>query len=80
MPAKKKVTFEGGIARLEAIAASMESSDLPLEKLMALYEEGMTLSKELQARLNEAEGRMQLIRQGEGTSLQTEDITTEMKG
>lgn len=80
MPAKKKITFEGGIARLESIAAAMESSDLPLEDLMALYEEGIKLSKELQARLNEAENRMRLVHQGDGDTLQTEDITAEMKG
>ena len=80
MPAKKKITFESGIARLESIAAAMESSDLPLEDLMALYEEGIKLSKELQARLNEAENRMKLVHQGEDDTLQTDDITAEMKG
>ena len=80
MPAKKKITFESGIARLESIADAMESSDLPLEDLMALYEEGIKLSKELQARLNEAENRMKLVHQGEDDTLQTDDITAEMKG
>ena len=41
---KKTVTFEQGLERLELIAGQMEKSDLPLDELLKLYEEGMKLS------------------------------------
>ena len=40
---KKTASFESGLERLEQIAVQMETSDIPLDDLMALYEEGMKL-------------------------------------
>lgn len=55
MPAKKKAnSFEEDLTRLEEIAAEMEESGLPLEKLCGLYEEGMKLSEALNKRLEAA--------------------------
>ena len=48
---KKPATFEAGLETLEKIAQQMESADLPLDELMKLYEEGLTLSHELESRL-----------------------------
>lgn len=64
MAAKKTAkapSFEQGLERLEAIAVQMERAELPLEELLKMYEEGMKLSAELTAKLDEAEGRMQEI-------------------
>ena len=54
---KKTVTFEQGLERLELIAGQMEKSDLPLDELLKLYEEGMKLSAELTSKLDEIDGR-----------------------
>ncbi len=62
---KKAATFEAGLEKLETIAQQMETSDLPLEELMKLYEEGLALSRELEARLTAARGRMQEIQKGQ---------------
>lgn len=62
--AKKPVTFEAGLEMLEKIAQQMEDATLPLDELLKLYEEGLSLSQELEKRLNDARGRMMEIRKG----------------
>lgn len=62
--AKKPVTFEAGLEMLEKIAQQMEDAALPLDELLKLYEEGLSLSQELEKRLNDARGRMMEIRKG----------------
>jgi exodeoxyribonuclease VII small subunit len=47
--------FEEALKKLEAIVEAMESEDLPLETLLAKYEEGTRLAQLCQAKLAEAE-------------------------
>ncbi len=47
--------FEKLYAKLEDRVAKLEEGGLSLEASIALYEEGMTLARECQARLDEAE-------------------------
>lgn len=47
--------------RLEAIVEAMESEDLPLETLLARFEEGAQLAKVCQAKLSEAELKVQQL-------------------
>lgn len=61
---KPEISFEQGLERLERIASEMEQSELPLEQLLQMYEEGMKLSSELTQKLEAAKGRMQEIRMG----------------
>ena len=49
--------------KLESIVEAMESEDLPLESLMAKYEEGMQLAKTCQEKLAEAELKIQRLEQ-----------------
>ena len=54
--------------KLEAIVDAMESGDLPLETLLAKFEEGTQLVKTCQARLEEAElkvSKLEKTRAGE---------------
>lgn len=60
----KAMTFEEGLERLEGIAAQMEKSELPLDDLLKLYEEGMKLSSDLTQKLDEIDGRMQEVQAG----------------
>ncbi len=55
------VPFEEALKKLEAIVASMESEDLPLETLLATYEEGTRLAKACQEKLAEAEVKIQQL-------------------
>jgi exodeoxyribonuclease VII small subunit len=51
----KDLPFEEALKRLESIVETMESGDLPLDGLLARFEEGVQLVKTCQARLEEAE-------------------------
>lgn len=60
-------SFETALARLESIVESMESGKVPLAELLAKFEEGDALLKVCEARLKEAELRIeQLKKQKDG--------------
>ena len=54
-------SFESAIERLEQIVEEMEGDRLPLEELLARYEEGTRLVKVCQERIGAAEKRIELI-------------------
>lgn len=60
-PAKNQMPFEDALKKLEGIVEAMESEELPLETLLAKYEEGAKLAGICQARLTEAELKIQLL-------------------
>jgi exodeoxyribonuclease VII small subunit len=53
--AKDGLPFEDALKKLEGVVEAMESEELPLEALLARYEEGTQLAKICQAKLAEAE-------------------------
>jgi exodeoxyribonuclease VII small subunit len=53
--------FEELLGRLEQIVSDMESADLPLEKLLSSYEEGMRLVKACGDRLADAEQKVEIL-------------------
>jgi exodeoxyribonuclease VII small subunit len=55
------VPFEDALKRLESIVESMEAQDLPLETLLARYEEGARLAALCQNKLREAELKIQQL-------------------
>lgn len=57
----QKLTFEVALKKLEAIVESMEAQELPLETLLAQYQEGTALAQLCQARLNAAEVKVQQL-------------------
>ena len=67
---KDAQTFESQLASLERIVRELERGDLPLERSLELFEQGVRLSRECQERLNEAERRIEvLLRSGDGREL-----------
>ena len=61
-PAKAgSLPFEEALKKLETIVAAMEAEDLPLETLLAKYEEGTRLAKACQDKLAEAELKIQQL-------------------
>ncbi len=61
-PAKAgSVPFEEALKKLETIVTAMESEDLPLETLLAKYEEGTRLAKACHEKLAEAELKIQQL-------------------
>ena len=59
-------TFESAIGRLEKLVEEMEGEDLPLEKLIVNYEEGIRLVKTCQQKLAEAEKKIEIIQKQAG--------------
>ena len=59
--AKGSLPFEEALKKLEAIVEAMEAEDLPLETLLAKYEEGTRLVKICQEKLAEAELKIQQL-------------------
>jgi exodeoxyribonuclease VII small subunit len=57
----KNLPFEEALKKLEGIVEAMESDELPLEALMARYEEGTRLVKICQEKLAEAELKIQQL-------------------
>lgn len=54
-------TFEAALAKLEQIVQRLEKGELPLEESLVLYEEGVKLSRLCHAKLEEAEGKIELL-------------------
>lgn len=61
MATKKKMDFEGSMARLEEIVTQLERGDAPLEQAMALFEEGAKLLRECTGMLDKAEQKVTLL-------------------
>jgi exodeoxyribonuclease VII small subunit len=57
----QQISFEEALKKLESIVEAMENSDLPLETLLARFEEGAQLAQMCQARLAEAEIKIQQL-------------------
>ena len=58
---KGSLPFEDALKKLEGVVEAMESGDLPLETLLAKYEEGARLVKICQEKLAEAELKIQQL-------------------
>ncbi len=56
-----KRTFEASLEALEQIVKELERGDLPLEKSLELFEQGIRLSRECQERLSQAERRIESV-------------------
>ena len=52
-------TFEESARRLSQIVAELEGGDLPLERSLQLFEEGVRLARAAQERLDHAERRVE---------------------
>ncbi len=65
------VKFEDGLDRLQKIVQELEKGEVPLEKSLTLFEEGMQLSATCRKQLEEAEGKVEILLKQNG-KLQTE--------
>ncbi|GEN32815.1 MULTISPECIES: exodeoxyribonuclease VII small subunit [Aneurinibacillus] len=66
--AKKKaeVPFEEAMKQLEEVVQQLEAGDVPLEKAIALFQEGMELSKLCSRKLNDVEQKIEMLLDQEG--------------
>ncbi|MBR0574954.1 exodeoxyribonuclease VII small subunit [Proteiniclasticum sp. BAD-10] len=58
---KKKTGYQELMNKLEEILAALETGDISLEDAMLKYEEGVALTKELQAILAKAEEKVKIM-------------------
>ncbi len=77
-PAKASVPFEEALHKLESIVEAMESGDLPLEGLLAKYEEGMKLAKICQEKLADADVKIQQLEKTAGGELKLKPLAVEL--
>ncbi len=58
-----KKTFEQAMKQIEQIVVDLESGDLPLEKAIKKFEEGIQLSKFCTEKLDETEKKITILMQ-----------------
>lgn len=56
------LAFEDALEQLEELVREMESEQIPLEALIRKYEEGARLYRTCEQRLDEARGRIEILR------------------
>ena len=66
MTQSKKINLEKSLHELEELVDELESGDLPLEKAMKKFEEGIKLTRGCQAALQEAEQKVEILLQSAG--------------
>ena len=73
--ARKKLSFEEAMKRLEEIVSHLEKGDIPLEESIRLFEEGSGILALCSSQLEEAEQKVSLLRRGDDD--ETEEIPFE---
>lgn len=67
-------TFEASLAELEEIVGKLEDGDMPLEESLALFEQGIRLSRDCRDRLTKAERRIEILMQDSDGNLVAAEI------
>ena len=60
---RSKLSFEQALEKLEKLVGLMEEGDIPLSDLLKQFEEGSALLKVCEARLKEAELKIEQLRE-----------------
>lgn len=58
--------FEECLDRLEKIVGELEKGDVPLDRALELFDEGMKLSGSCRKELEEAEGKVEILLKRDG--------------
>ena len=77
MAGKKKMTFEGALARLDEIVRAMENGQAMLDESLSLYEEGIQLIQFCSKALDDAEQKVKILQKGDAGELVEKDFMTE---
>lgn len=64
----KSLTFEAALARLEETAKLLESGNVPLDESLSLFEEGISLVKLCNSKLDAAEQKVVRLKLGDDGS------------
>jgi exodeoxyribonuclease VII small subunit len=71
--AKKDQSYEALFARMQTIVTALEAGELPLDRALALYEEGVAVAAACQRLLDEAVLRVQQVNNEAGPGFGMED-------
>lgn len=70
---KQEMTFESAMARLEEIVRMLEGGSAPLDKSLAMFEEGVSLVKFCNSQLDQAEQKVKILTAApDGTLVETD--------
>ena len=75
-----KKTFEQAMKQLEKIVQDLESGDMPLEKAIKTFEEGILLSKFCSEKLDETEKRITILMQNSDGKISEAPFSAENDG
>lgn len=76
MAARKKMTFEEQLEKVEAIISQMEDGSMPLDMTLKHYDEGMQMIAAMEKELAAATQRLMVLRSGadgQGVEIPLED-------
>ena len=73
-------SFEQALSRLEEVVAELEAGNTPLDKAIALVEEGEKLYQLCHDQLAQAEGRIQKLVERLGGAVETEPLNPPNNG
>jgi exodeoxyribonuclease VII small subunit len=74
----KNLPFEEALKKLEGIVETMESGELPLEALLARFEEGTRLVKICQEKLAEAELKIQQLEKNAAGEMKLKPLSPDL--
>ena len=66
MSTKQAFDLEKALSDLETLVEELESGDLPLEKAMKKFEDGIKLTRNCQSALKEAEQKVEILLKSAG--------------
>ncbi len=69
-------SFEDALKSLETLVAEMEGDDQPLEKMIVGYEEGVRLRSICERRLEEAQAKVEMIRDRGDNAVELENFNS----
>ncbi len=61
----KDMNIEEKLERMERITRSLKDETTPLEEALSLFEEGISIGREVEKSLNEAERKVEIILNGD---------------
>ena len=79
MTKERSIDLEKSLTSLEAIVEELESGDLPLEKAMQKFEEGVNLTRSCQSALRDAEQKVEILLKSAGGEESLEEFEPEDK-
>lgn len=74
MKKENKENFETKLKKLEEIVLKLESEETPLEDSIKLFEEGVNISKELNEKLIQIKGKIEVIKKDAEDKIKLEEL------